>query len=145
MRDIMRAAAALSDTPIEKIRFTQRTGNLVDIRTAISIVARRRRCSFLEIGRAIHRDHTTVISGIASKRASKPEVLDLVAKIDSVIGEPEKLEAVVFSARARRQPKPVVVILPPVAALPEEAIKLLMRGCTRRKLADLYPDVKNLL
>lgn len=144
MRDIMRAAAALSDTPIERIRFTQRTGNLVEIRTAISIVARRRKLSFPEIGRAIHRDHTTVMSGIASKRALKPEVLDLVAKIEAVVCEPEKLEAVVVAARKARQPRPVVVVLP-VAALPGEAIKLLLRGGTRRNLAVLYPNVKNLL
>lgn len=82
--DLVRAAARVTGIDAKSLVSPDRRNHVVQIRTAISIAARRIGRSTTQIGRALNRDHSTIICNI-KRRGMQNSTCALAADIERAV------------------------------------------------------------
>lgn len=137
---IIDAAVDVSQVPRSAITSDMRDKDLILLRHAICVVARKHNCTYPQIGRVLKRDHTSVMHAIEAAR--KPERADeLMPFIEAIekrlSGELYSRVLTQFSVK-----KVKCEIAPPVrprvAPFPPGADTLIMRGYPTTTVLNLF-------
>lgn len=137
---IIDAAVDVSQVPRATITSDMRGKDLVLLRHAICVVARRHNCTYPQIARVLKRDHTSVMHAInaASQPKRAEELLPFVEAIERRLsGELYSRVLVQFGVK-KVACEIAPLVRPRVAPMPPGAADLIMRGYPTTTVLNLF-------
>lgn len=145
MRTIVATASRITSIPIEQLTSNNRWKELVAVRSAIAQIGRRYGYSTTQIGLAICREHTTVSHAMSNDGADVVAVLDALDKTlrgDVAVVDPDRFAPPSDALVKARKDAPLVTTAsrPRVAPFPPGADAMILRGTSRKKLREMWPE-----